>query len=391
MGWFGGQRRSDGSEDGLYRGDAPVYQPGAGDDAPRAYQAGRPAPAWPADPAPASAPPPRPAFAPIPPGTGVASPARRRGPGAGCGLVALIVILVTVGAIVVAVLAVVGAVRSSIPGRDAPATQVGAVDVPVTVQVDDAQLRVSVSGVQSQPGSGWDHPDDAPTLLVAMTIQRVDDGSSSVHVPFFDWSFVPADGAAPADVDIISGFEPDLTSVSLTAGQSVGGYLAFDTAATTGQLRLAGNRYGDPPLATWELTAAPAVAVTGAAGQPVTARIGRPAFTVTLTGVGWVDQAQAGASRPPASGTFLAADFTITGTGTDTSQWVQDSSFVFVPAGGDPIGVPPPNVVSSAASFASVSAGTSAPVRAFFDAAPGPGAVELRDSAGRTMISWPIA
>jgi hypothetical protein len=30
-------------------------------------------------------------------------------------------------------------------------------------------------------------------------------------------------------------------------------------------------------------------------------------------------------------------------------------------------------------------------VRAFFDAAPGPGAVELRDSAGRTMISWPIA
>jgi hypothetical protein len=250
---------------------------------------------------------------------------------------------------------------------------------------------VSVSGVQSQPGSGWDHPDDAPTLLVAMTIQRVDDGSSSVHVPFFDWSFVPADGAAPADVDIISGFEPDLTSVSLTAGQSVGGYLAFDTAATTGQLRLAGNRYGDPPLATWELTAAPAVAVTGAAGQPVTARIGRPAFTVTLTGVGWVDQAQAGASRPPASGSFLAADFTIIGTGTDTSQWVQDSSFVFVPAGGDPIGVPPPNVVSSAASFASVSAGTSAPVRAFFDAAPGPGAVELRDSAGRTMISWPIA
>src|SRR5690349_8122563 len=108
MGWFGGQRRSDGSEDGLYRGDAPVYQPGAGDDAPRAYQAGRPAPAWPADPAPA--PPPPPAFAPIPPGTGVASPARRRAPGAGCGLVTLIVILVTVGAIVVAVLAVVGAV-----------------------------------------------------------------------------------------------------------------------------------------------------------------------------------------------------------------------------------------------------------------------------------------
>ncbi len=185
-----------------------------------------------------------------------------------------------------------------------PATEVGAVDVPITVTYDDASLRMTVTGVQAQPGSGWDQPTGEPTLLVLMSIERVDDGSAAVFLPFVDWTFLPAEGGAAADVDIVSGFEPDLTSVSLDAGGSTAGFLAFTTGTGAGRLQLAGRWSDDPPLAAWDLTAGPAVAVAGAVGVPVRPQIGLP-FTVTLDSTAWADGTLADArSRRPAAASW---------------------------------------------------------------------------------------
>ena len=316
----------------------------------------------------------------------------RRRTGRGCGLIALVVTLAVLVGVVVAGWVAFRSVRSSFPtARDAPATQVGAVDRPVTVDYDGAQLRITVSGGQAQPGGGWDDDTGEPTLIVSTTIERIDDGPSSVHIPFIDWSFTPDGGGPAVDIDIISGFEPDLTSVTLGSGDIVTGYLPFDTGATGGRMALAGSGYQDPSLATWDLTAVPAAPVPGTAGVAGQPQIGRPPFTITLDAATWTDQAGSGAWKPPAGGSFLVADFTVTSTGDDSSTWVHDSSFVFVPAGGAPVAVAPPDTVSSARSFATVTAGGSAPLRAVFDVAAGPGSLELRDAAGRTMIGWHIA
>ncbi len=382
MGWF---RRSDHADDGLYRGDAPVLLPGHGDQEPSAYLA-RPMTPKP-DPAP-------PAGAQWP--RGQRAPAvivgRRRGPGAGCGLLAIVVIVVVLVGVGVAGWAVFRSVRSTFPAvRDAPATAIGAVDVPVSVDYDDARLRITVTGAQAQPGGGWGDESAEPTLIVATTIERVDDGATSVHIPFVDWTFAPDGGPPAAGIDIVSGFQPDLTSVTLDAGDTVSGLLPFDTGATAGLLALAGDRYQDPPLATWNLTAATAGSVPGTTGAAARPQIGRPPFTVTLESTAWTDQAGADAWNPPASGSFLVADLTLTSTGGESTEWVEDSAFVFVPDGGAAVTVAPPGTVSSAPSFATVGGGESAPLRAVFDVAAGPGRLEMRDAAGRTMIGWPIA
>lgn len=288
--------------------------------------------------------------------------------------------------------AVFRSVRSALPSaRDVPATAVGTIDVPITVVDDDGQLRITISGAQAQPGGGWDDENGEPTLIVSTTIERVDDGSSPLHVPFIDWSFTPDNGGPAADIDIISGFEPDLTSVTLNAGDTVSGYLAFTTGASDGQLALAGDRYQDPPLATWDLVAVGAQAVPGTVSTAVQPQIGRPPFSVTLNSTTWSDQAGVDAWKPPASGSFLVADLTVTSTGGEFAEWVESSSFVFVPAGADAVAVAPPDTVSSAQSFATVTGGGSAPLRAVFDVAAGPGSLEMRDAAGRTMVAWPIA
>ncbi len=399
MGWF----RRDEPGDGLYRGDAPVSVPGVGDQAPSPYRTPSesdpprpvesPAHRWdpPGGAPPGSAAGPLPVM-PGPPAGVVMVDARRAGarrrPAAGCGLIVVLVVAVVTGLVV---FAAVRSGPSTIADPQVPATEVGAVDVPVTVTYDGASLRMTVTGVQAQPGSGWDQPTGEPTLLVSMAIERVDDGSAAVFLPFVDWTFLPTGGGAPADVDIVSGFEPDLTSVSLDAGGSTAGYLAFTTGAGAGRLQLAGRWSDDPPLAAWDLTAGPAVAAAGSVGVPVRPQIGLPPFTVTLDSTAWADRTLADAWQPPASGSFLVADLTVASTGGEFSEWVEDESFVFVPAGGQPVAVAAPDVVSSARSFASVAAGGTAPLRAVFDTAVAAGTLEMHDAAGRTMVSWPVA
>lgn len=407
MGWFrrGGSGASD---DGLYRGDAPVFAPGVGDDAPRAYTSGTnwiPAPSPSSPPAMpdrlgppgASAPPvgagPVPWNTPAPgqwtaPGQVAPPPTRRKGPGAGCGLTALLVIVALAGLVG---FGIYQGVRSAIPSLNTPDTQVGEVDLPVTVDYGDGRLRITVSGVQAQPGSGWDDPAGEPTLLITTSIERVDDGPTSVHVPFFDWGFTPSGASSALDLDIISGFEPDLTTITLDAGDTVSGLLPFATDATAGRLQLAARGYPDSAVVTWDLTATVAQPVAGTAGVPALAQIGRPPFTVTLDATGWTDQAGVGAWNPPASGGFLTADLTVTSTGSEFSEWIEDADFVFVPAGGAPVAVVPPGTAPSVTTFATVADGASATLRAVFDVTPGPGTLEMRDAAGRTMVSWPVA
>ncbi len=310
---------------------------------------------------------------------------------AGLGCVAVVAVGVLI-AVAGAVIAVVASVRSSLPdfGESGPDTVIGAIDVPTTVRYNDTDLRITIGGAQGQPGSGWQWSSNAePNLVIATSLLQQDSGV--LTIPFVDWKFQPGDtpDADPVGINFISGFEPDIGTASLTAGEAEVGYLSFQTPSTSGTLILEGD-YGDPPLATWSITASPAVVITGAVGTPVRAQVGMPPFTVTLDATTWIEPSAEIVRQPPASGSYLVADLTITSTGETSSGIIEHEMFVFVPTGGQDVVSVGPSLVQDTTSITSVIGGSSAPVRVAFDAPVGPGTLELRDGAGRTMVQWPV-
>lgn len=402
MGWFRRDTSSDG--DGFYRGDAPVLMPGVDGEAPSAYFAGS-RPPNPSDPVADHPPPgypppgyPPPGYPPPgypPPGSmpprAVPGATERTVRRAGLGCVAVVAVGVLI-AVAGAVIAVIASVRSSLPdlGESGPDTVVGAIDVPTTVRYNDTELRITIGGAQAQPGSGWQWSSNAePNLVIATSLLQQD--SAVLTIPFVDWKFQPGDSqdADPVGVNFISGFEPDIGTASLAAGEAEVGYLSFQTPSTTGTLVLEGD-YGDPPLATWEITASPAAVITGAVGTPVRAQVGMPPFTVTLDATTWVEPTAEIVRRPPAGGSYLVADLTLTSTGETSSGIIEHEMFVFVPTGGQDVVSVGPSLVQDTTSITSVIGGSSAPVRVAFDVPTGPGTLELRDGAGRTMIQWPV-
>ncbi len=240
---------------------------------------------------------------------------------------------------------------------------------------------------------GWQETGDGPALAVFMTVVRVDRGDDEPELPFFNWSLA-ADGSAPAvDAESDSGFQPDLASAQLRPGDSVDGYVQFDTPATAGVLRLGnGLRYGGPAVATWRLPAAtPATAVTGVLGAPVQPQIGAPPVTVALIATGRVDGTDDGVLAAPSSGSYLTATIRVTAADTDRSVGVRGTSFVAVPAGGVPVAASEPGTYDGETTIVVVQPGQTDDLVLAFDAPPGPGTIEMRDAAGRTMVAWPIA
>jgi hypothetical protein len=293
-----------------------------------------------------------------------------------------------------AVIAVIASVRSSLPdlGESGPDTVIGAIDVPTTVRYDDTDLRITIGGAQGQPGSGWQwsSSNSEPNLVIATSLLQQNSGGV-LTIPFVDWKFQPGDipDADPVGVNFISGFEPDIGTASLTAGEAEVGYLSFQTPSTSGTLILEGD-YGDPPLATWTITASPAVVIVGDVGAPVRAQVGLPPFTVTLDATTWVDPTAEIVRQPPAGGSYLVADLTITSTGETSSGIIEHEMFVFVPTGGQDVVSVGPSLVQDTTTITSVIGGSTAPVRVAFDVPVGPGTLELRDAAGRPMIQWPV-
>lgn len=422
MGWFrrtGADDSDPSNGDGFYRGDAPVLMPGVDGDAPSPYVSGYGRAPGTAShpPAPEHAPPPRaqhpyppPGYPPPPQQAPPQYPPPQQAPpqypppqyrapassertvrrvGLGCAVAIVVFVLLGVGGIL---LVAVSSFESSVTEDGEVATVVGAVDVPTTVRYDGTDLQITVGGTQAQPGPGWtwSQLNSAPHLVVAVSLQQ--QGRPLLTIPFTDWSFVP-DGAAESGsvrANLISGYEPDLVTASLTRGAAVFGYLAFETPSTSGTLTLQGD-YGDPPLASWKLTAQPAVVIAGTTGEPVRPQIGKPPFTVTLDTVTWVAPEDAVARRPPASGAYLITDLTLTATGQESSGIIERERFVFVAANGDAVSTVPPGVVQDTTTITSVVNGSTAPVRLAFDVPAGPGLLELRDPADRTIARWPIA
>lgn len=426
MGWF--SRKDAGisnlghhdgpADDGLYRGDAPVLMPGVDGGAPTAYVSGSrpsssPAPdvSWTQQPPPPPsngwAPPtgqpgpgPDPTFFGGPPTGafgGYAPAAPHAAPGStervvrrvGLGCFAAVAII-TLSSVAAIGLVIFSTVRSSSPDVvDPPATVVGAVDVPVVVRYNDADLRITIGGAQGQPGAGWGSSSTTPNLVIAATLQPTGAPTDRVTIPFVYWRFAPDDGSPEVTLNIISGFEPSIVTSSLTPEQVEAGYLAFETAATSGTLTLQSG-YIDPPLVSWQLTANPAVPITSSPGVPVRGQIGLPPFTVTLAGINWVDGANELIRQPPGSGSYLVADLTIASTGEDSSGIIDQGLFVFIPGSGQPVAPVSSGAVQDTTSIASVSGGSTTGFRVAFDIPAEPGTLEMTDDAGRTMIQWPV-
>ena len=425
MGWF---RRNDaGDGDDFYRGDAPVLMPGADGNAPTAYVSGSspstsapsggvwaapppgsspPDGAWPDSPPnagwvpPADWQPPSPHGAP-PGAVGGYFPATQHaGPGStertvrrvglSCFVIVAFFVLLSIAGVALAFFALV---RSAAPDSPlgAPAAAVGVVDVPLTVRYDDTDLQITIAGAQSQPGAGWRSPAAAatPHLVIAATIQPTAATSGRTTIPFVYWTFTPDDGSPAVTLDIISGFEPSIVTATFGAEEAESGYLAFESSSATGTLSLK-DGYGDPPVASWELTATASGPVTGSTGVPVQAQIGKPPFTVTLAASSRADVSSEDARQPPATGSYLIADLTITSTGAEPSGIIDQELFVFVPVGGQPLTPVGAGAVTGTTSITSVSGGSSTGFRVAFDAPVGAGTLELRDNAGRTMIQWPV-
>ena len=418
MGLF---RRGEPGEGEFYTGDAPVSQPGQDGQAPTVYVSG--GRASPPAPEPATAPGypppgyPPPGYAPpgypppgtqpppdfqLPPGhqhaystvdTSAATARSVRRFGFGCLGIVVVVVLLALGIAGFAIFRSAQSFRDTFSGpADAKReVVVGSIDVPLTFAYGDTDLRVTVTGAQSQPDAGWSYssPDGTPNLVVSATLQQLDTGRGQLAIPFVHWHFTPADGSAPVGVNIISGFEPSIVTATLAPGVPDGGYLVFETPAISGTLTLE-EAFGSGPVASWPITASTATTLTGTAGQPVRAQIGLPPFTVTLNAA---TRAEAGSElvrTAPGNGGYLVADLTITSVADASSGIIDAESFVFVASDGTQSYPVSSGAVTNTTSIGSVSGGASTPFVVAFDVPAGPGALQFRDDGGTVMISWPI-
>lgn len=402
MGFF--RRRPSG--DGLYRGDAPVSQPGWQGESPTAYQS--PAHRPPAgEPALEQADPDRHRSTAAEPHSSWATPvgatatagtrdrARRR-PGT-VGWLSLL----GVGAVLLvgyAGYSILSAVQSALPSaqQGAPAaaepTVDEVIDVPVTTAYRGQHIEIVVLAAQAQPATGWGLPAPSPEphLVISVTLAHLDDTDPApITIPFFDWTFAPADGQLPVPVTLISGFAPAIGSPTISPGNPVSGLLVFETAAVDGTLVL--HPLLTPvPLVRWTIDADTATVVPGAIGQPVQAQVGRPPFTVTLNAATRLEPGADVIGEQPTAGGYLVTDLMVSAADPSSSGVIDAQSFVFIPAGRAPVEPTDPGVVMGSTATIPIVGGSTSPVVLAFDVPVGPGSLELRDRSGNPMIAWPV-
>ena len=327
------------------------------------------------------------------PGGPMLIPGRRRTPGRGAMVGCLVAVVILAAVIGGAAFFIIHAVRDGAAAAIGPGNPAaGSIGVPVSVGYDDATLSLTVGKAVLQPSDPWGlaSTNDRPVLLVEVDMSRTDDGTDPVTVLGWDWSFTPTGGKTVTG-DIISEYEPDLAGPELSAGQSVNGWVSFDTAATTGTLGFSDSA-AIRPMVTWSVTASKPATVSGTLGRPARGEIADPPFTVTITNPHQVPGTSTAVQTAPKSGHYLVvtAVFEVD-SGTDPfAGEIGDGTFVFTPTAGKP--VPTAGyAMTDSIGFTDLEPGKRSSGVLAFDTAATTGILTMRDGAGHAVITWPIS
>jgi hypothetical protein len=313
----------------------------------------------------------------------------------GC-LVGLIVIVLLIGGVVFGVLKATSALND-VTGATAPPTpdripaRTGVVGRPVTASYDGADLELTVLDVVAQPGNSWAYTTagDDPRLIVEVRIRRTDSRPDTVTVMGWDWAITPAGGRTVTG-DIITEYLPELSDPDVRSGDDVRGFLSFRTDATSGTLSFSDSMDRTPQVS-WPVTATGPAPVAGKIGAPVQAEVSRPGFTVTVTKPRSIGAADKNVITKPRSGRYLLVNARITpaaGVGGYLGL-VDNRSFEFVPSGGTAV---PASVAAVGNAMSSALVDDSRPVDVVmaFDTKVKAGTLQMKDGAGRTVITWKI-
>jgi len=390
--------------EGLYVGDAPVSAPGVDGAAPTAYLAPGSAGVGDSAATPTRGPdvslmtPGYQAEAPVaqPPTTEIpavkppVARGRRRSV-RGC-LVGVVALAVAIGAVAYLVMKVATAVDTAIGSHGPSRTPVTATPLgePVAVDYGGGRFEVTVFGATAQPGQAWSqaYRGDKPQLVVDAQLHRIDPGTDTIRVLGWDWSVASAgnDTSDGVSGDIISSFEPSLEGPDLAGGDTVRGFLTFDTAMKAATLSLRDGPTSSA-LATWQLTADTPDVAAGTVGVPLQPEISRPGFTVTIDDPRTVDDGIVA----PESGRYLLMDLTVTpNPGVGSSLGLVDAaSFVFVAEDGSEV----PSefgAVDGGLTVLLIDQHQSSGAVLAFDTVASAGTLQMRDVAGRTIATWQI-
>lgn len=441
MGWLFGKK-----DDALYRGDAPASSPGFDGVQPSAYQgsaAGRPytsgAVAAPNPYPTVSAPHPYPPFsAPYPtvsaggnqpyvqtnptaPGHPVPG-AHGRPASTGIppelaaamayaqnqqraikrtltrSLFGFLVPLVLVGGLVVVGFVVVDKMPDAVDnpfsfGGAPEAPYVGVVGTAGEVTLGENSYSITIEEATAQPSAAWGSYASAASggfLVIRLSLTRTDTAAAVNQISWYDWQFTPESGAALEGQLLAGGYEPLLSTLNLTTGESAAGLVAFDTTASVGTLSL--TTY-DGTWAQWPITAvAPGVA-SGGLGAPIHPEAALIPFTLTVANPRWVGAGDPAVVFDPSSRSMLVLDVNVTvdegALGSTSSPSVGYSNWQFVPEGGMPVeadlGVNGPSYLTFIAGQP-----TTASTLIGFDSVPSPGTLNLINADGSVLATWVI-
>ncbi|HET8590250.1 MAG TPA: hypothetical protein VFM01_11510 [Nakamurella sp.] len=313
----------------------------------------------------------------------------------GC-LAALIVMALAAGGVVFAVLKVNEAM-DTVTGSSAQPTptqtpaRTGIVGTPITARYDGADLELTVLDVQAQPGNSWAYanPGDDPRLIVQVRIRRTDSRPDTVTVMGWDWAITPPNGRRVTG-DIITEYLPEIADPELRAGDEVQGFLSFRTAATAGALTFADSMARTPQIS-WPVTATRPKPVAGKIGAPVQGEVSHPGFTVTVAKPRTIGASDPSVITKPRSGRYLLVDVRITpAPGVQGYLGLVDNeSFAFVPSGGASVPASPA-ALGNASSTALVDDSDPVDLVMAFDTKAKAGTLQMKDGAGRTVITWKI-
>ncbi|AZI59110.1 hypothetical protein EH165_14140 [Nakamurella antarctica] len=283
----------------------------------------------------------------------------------------------------------------------APAPLTSTVPVPITpvgqaavVQVGQSSLSITVDGAMWQPGARWGESVSGVSdghLVLQVAASRTDTASGTERISWIDWSFAADDGSTAAQAELTGGgYEPYLNSISLAAGENVGGNLSFATKATSGVVSL---RRQNRLVATFEVTSERSVGPLAAVNVPATSPVGAFPFSVDLSQPQWRSASDPNAGGlAPANGSWLWANYTASlvdpGGAAGTIRY---DSWRFLPDGGGEF-VGKLGVIDGGAATATQVAGAEASTGRFtIDTVAGPGTLQLINKDGSVVISWVVA
>ena len=306
--------------------------------------------------------------------------------------------LLLVGGLVVVGFVAVGNLQDGIDnpfgsGSAPDAPFEGVVGTPGEVTLGENSYTITIEAATAQPSAAWGSYASAVSggfLVIPVTLTRTDTAARVSQISWFDWQFTPDSGPVVEGALIAGGYEPLLSTLNLAVGESATGLVAFDTTASVGSLSL--TTY-DGAWAQWPITAAAPGVATGALGAPVHPDAALVPFTLTVANPRWVGAGDPAVFVDPSSGTLLVLDVSVTvdegALATTSSLSIANTNWQFVPDGGAPADA---TIGVNGASGLTFTPGqpTTASTLIAFDTVPSPGTLNLINSDGSVLASWPV-